>query len=102
MACCFYCERPLNSRQVARRGDRNKGLDYTIDHKTPVSRGGSNERSNRVPCCFRCNQVKGDLTDVEFRQFVAVYGYERQPEWFMKRIKYDRSNNHGPGTLARS
>lgn len=94
MAWCYYCERPLNTRRIARRGDRNKGLDFTTDHKIPLSRGGPDISSNRVPCCFRCNQVKGDLTDKEFKEFVKVYGYERQPEWFMKRIKYDY-HHHG-------
>lgn len=101
MAWCYYCERTLNTRKIMRRGDRNKGLDFTEDHKIPRCRGGTDAPSNRVPCCFRCNQVKGDLTDKEFKAFVAVYGYERQPEWFMKRIKHEWYDNHSARTHSR-
>lgn len=90
MFFCFYCERTLNDRRATKRGDRNKGLDHTTDHKTPLARGGPDKRSNKVPCCFRCNNLKGDLTAHEFRRFVAAYGYERQPRHIMEMMKYER------------
>lgn len=37
------------------------------DHVIPLSRGGTNEASNKVPCCTRCNTSKGRLTGDEFR-----------------------------------
>ena len=38
----------------------------TIDHKIPLSRGGSNEIINIVPACARCNKRKGGRTAQEF------------------------------------
>jgi 5-methylcytosine-specific restriction endonuclease McrA len=32
----------------------------------PQSRGGSSQKNNLVPCCFRCNQMKSNLTQAEF------------------------------------
>lgn len=87
MSFCFYCKRTLNDRRVTRRGDRNKGLDYTTDHKIPSCRGGSNRPENKVPCCFRCNNLKGDMTAGEFFMYVARFGYERQPHNIREMMK---------------
>lgn len=38
----------------------------TIDHKTPVARGGGNEDSNLVTACWSCNMAKGDMTLAEW------------------------------------
>lgn len=38
------------------------GKGTTIDHVIPRSRGGSDDWSNKVACCFPCNQLKGDQT----------------------------------------
>ncbi len=43
---CAYC---------GRRGD-------TVDHITPKSQGGTEDESNLVACCKRCNSRKGDRT----------------------------------------
>ena len=42
----------------------NEGI-YT-DHVIPKSRGGSNDRSNLVPCCAGCNANKGTQTPEEW------------------------------------
>ena len=89
MAWCYYCERVLNDHRATRRGDRNKGLDHTTDHKIPLSRGGSNEKENKVPCCFRCNNLKSDMTEKEFFAYILIYGYEKQPRWLMEKMKYE-------------
>jgi 5-methylcytosine-specific restriction endonuclease McrA len=91
MAYCFYCERTLNDRRTQRRHDRNKNLDFTTDHKTPLARGGSDRRENRVPCCFRCNNLKGDMTASEFNAYTLRFGFERQPSWIMRKMKYGRA-----------
>lgn len=39
---------------------------YHIDHKTPVSRGGTNDVSNLHLTCPRCNMKKGAMTHEEF------------------------------------
>ena len=46
---CYYCGDAPNS----------------VDHKIPSSRGGQ-RGDNLVPACFRCNQMKGNLTVEEF------------------------------------
>lgn len=42
----------------------------TIDHKMPQSRGGSDDPSNLVWCCKRCNCSKNDLTDHEYIDYL--------------------------------
>lgn len=39
--------------------------DLTIDHLIPLSRGGTNERSNLVAACSACNSEKGQLKHTE-------------------------------------
>lgn len=46
---CRYCG----------RGATEDGVRLHIDHKVPVSRGGTNEMSNLVTSCQRCNLGKG-------------------------------------------
>ncbi len=48
---CFYC---------------NKIKKLTIDHKVPLSRGGSNCPDNIVLACLSCNCKKNDKTIEEF------------------------------------
>ncbi len=43
---CYYCGEAPNS----------------VDHLIPRSKGGDDGTGNLVPCCFRCNQMKSDLT----------------------------------------
>ena len=38
----------------------------TIDHKIPRSKGGKTTRSNCVPSCIPCNNLKGDTDYDEF------------------------------------
>lgn len=41
---------------------------YHLEHKTPLSRGGTNRRINLCISCPQCNQSKGILTADEFRK----------------------------------
>lgn len=56
---CFYCKR------LVRRRFR------TLDHKTPLSRGGKHTVSNVVMACGRCNSRKRDMTAREFFKRMA-------------------------------
>jgi hypothetical protein len=47
---CYFCGDPSNS----------------VDHLVPYSRDGVDTPENLVPCCFRCNQMKSNLTIGEF------------------------------------
>ena len=46
----------------------------SVDHMTPLSRGGSNEATNIALCCRRCNSAKGARTVAEFK--AALLGRE--------------------------
>lgn len=50
---CYYCGDPLNGQ-------------YHIEHRIPVSRGGTSGKENLVIACPPCNRGKGARTDVEF------------------------------------
>lgn len=45
---CWYCSRHLNPF-----------TNLHFDHVIPISRGGSNDVTNFVPCCAPCNTLKG-------------------------------------------
>lgn len=64
---CYYCGADL----------RAPGVEATLDHRVPRSRGGTDVRSNLVPACRECNAAKGCLTVEEYRERVR----ERLPEW---------------------
>jgi 5-methylcytosine-specific restriction endonuclease McrA len=51
---CAYCGTKLTKR------------NRSLDHKIPLVRGGTNEISNLVPSCLRCNQRKHSMTAEEF------------------------------------
>ena len=48
-AICYRCHRDLALLDP----------DLTIDHHVPVSKGGTNNPSNLMPCCRSCNSSKG-------------------------------------------
>lgn len=51
---CYYCGVP---KPIS---------DFSVDHVTPRSRGGSNATANKVGACKRCNHAKGNMTLAEF------------------------------------
>ena len=58
---CFYCGAPnlnpnINSPSIVKNNQK-----ATIDHKQPISKGGSKFcESNLVVCCYTCNEKKAD------------------------------------------
>jgi 5-methylcytosine-specific restriction endonuclease McrA len=50
---CYYCGEPLES--------------YHVDHKQPVTRGGSNWPDNLCCTCAHCNHSKANKTEAEYR-----------------------------------
>lgn len=52
---CFYC------KIIVKRG-----INLHLDHKIPLSRGGSHSIDNLVPSCKTCNLQKGTKTNEEF------------------------------------
>ena len=50
---CWWCGKPFKQK-------------YQVDHRIPISRGGSNDASNIVLAHAFCNQSKKDKTPAEF------------------------------------
>lgn len=42
----------------------------TVDHKTPVSRGGLTKQDNLVMSCQKCNNEKDFLTEEEYKEYL--------------------------------
>ncbi len=51
---CHYCQRTIHPDEL------------TMDHKTPIARGGMSTRQNLVACCKECNNEKKYLTLAEW------------------------------------
>jgi 5-methylcytosine-specific restriction endonuclease McrA len=56
---CFWC--------FERFSDENP---YTLEHMTPIVRGGSNSLENLVLACFWCNGKRSDMPAIEFREWL--------------------------------
>ena len=59
---CAYCGQTLED-----------GIQLSLDHLKPYSKGGSNSERNLVTCCMHCNSSRGDRDLDEFIQAVAGY-----------------------------
>ena len=55
---CYYC------------GKKVKPEELTMDHKIPLSRGGTSDRINIVPACKECNNRKKYLLPWEWEEFL--------------------------------
>lgn len=67
---CFYCGLPTYDHGGAEARDwlfLHMNSKHVREHKTPVIRGGGNDRNNIVPACSGCNHRKGAFTLDEFR-----------------------------------
>jgi 5-methylcytosine-specific restriction protein A len=53
---CHYCKKSVPPNQL------------TMDHKTPVMRGGKSNKHNLVPACKSCNNEKQNKTLGEWLQ----------------------------------
>ena len=43
-----------------------------VEHKIPISQGGTDVEWNLQTVCASCNKEKGDKTDTEYRAFLSV------------------------------
>lgn len=59
---CVYC---------GYEGTILKTYHLTVDHKTPVSRGGTDAIANLQATCVACSAEKGDRTDREYLRYLA-------------------------------
>ena len=56
--CCYYCHAPFFNGKLE--------IKFHVDHKVPVSQGGSSYISNIAIACPKCNLEKGTMTEDEF------------------------------------
>lgn len=62
---CFYCSCRLTMT-------RDQPDSATVEHMTPLSRGGHNTRENMTLCCAVCNAAKGNMTLAEFNEQLSA------------------------------
>ncbi|MBF0620341.1 MAG: HNH endonuclease [Magnetococcales bacterium] len=58
---CFYCNKRFHPREL------------TMDHETPLVRGGRSTRGNLVPACKPCNQDKMNLPPGEWKARIEAF-----------------------------
>lgn len=61
LACC-YCGMSVE-----------QGAKLTLDHLRPYSHGGTNNETNLVTCCLKCNSSRGNRRWKLFAEKVAGY-----------------------------
>lgn len=63
---CHYCRVGMT-----KRGSRDP-RSATIDHIIPKSRGGDSSPINKVECCRKCNNEKGNFTGAEYLSWIKA------------------------------
>lgn len=59
---CAYCGASIEN-----------GAQLTLDHVVAHSKGGTNEHTNLITCCKRCNDSKGARSTPKFATAIAAY-----------------------------
>jgi len=74
---CTYCRRRLSASKAGKP---------QMDHRLPISRGGTAATHNLVLACKRCNQIKGNCTEKEFRDLLQLVSFwdDRGKELFVR------------------
>ena len=68
---CAICGKPVKFKKM------------TIDHITPLSRGGTNDIKNLQLACKRCNSMKSNMTmDDMMGQISEILKYNRKQTFF--------------------
>ncbi len=55
---CYYRGKKIDWSNYGHPGEKGS---WEVDHKVPISRGGSDSFANLVPACPDCNRTKADL-----------------------------------------
>ena len=74
---CHYCGKKLSLRDDGLPLEYYRSLrilnEYqrlTLDHKKPISRGGTDRLYNLVIACASCNTRRGDMPYLKFLSFI--------------------------------
>lgn len=57
---CKYCQGSMTAD------------NFSIDHMTPVERGGAFTIDNVQVICMRCNQIKGNMDHLEYQRLIEL------------------------------
>lgn len=68
---CVYCK---NETVFKSENSSTSKFIATYEHKIPLSKGGTDARSNAALSCNRCNNLKGNMTHDEFIAFINDSG----------------------------
>lgn len=77
LALCAYCRRKMEKPSLL--PPIRTPLTATIDHRQPISRGGTDHYRNLVACCAECNGLKADMSWDEWVAFMRA-----NPLWYYK------------------
>lgn len=88
---CAYCDYAFVDDDLNHRGGVRRGV--TIDHRLPLSRGGTDRFDNKVLACQGCNCRKGALTEEEYRGFLASGGDRHALKAIKKALQDDPIKN---------
>lgn len=50
---------------------------FELEHKVPLSRGGTNDPENLALACQSCNRIKGSKTLTEFVRYISEHPVHR-------------------------
>ncbi len=70
---CYLCKKPIDMQLKF----FNKITSEHLEHKTPLSRGGSNDYENLGIACSRCNIRKHDKTVAEYKKYLNNKGVKK-------------------------
>lgn len=70
---CAYCHSSVRIAPFKQLDKYPAQHTATIEHRTPLSRGGSWKRYNLACTCARCNRTKSNLTEVEYLDLLRQF-----------------------------
>lgn len=85
---CHYCNCMMTMKV---RGNK---AHITIDHILPKSEGGSDLVGNLVGACWPCNNMRGTINYVAFKQFIHLYGNKRSFRNVLRSLKREDYAKH--------
>ena len=55
---------------------------FEVEHKKPISKGGTDNLDNPYPSCHRCNRIKGNIFYEDFMERISqIFMYQMQTQY---------------------
>jgi len=67
---CWYCGRQTDTGITAETKGEALKSKFSVDHFTPLKRGGTDDIDNLVPACWSCNTSKHKREIEEWREML--------------------------------